>query len=89
MKVQDLKNCVKFKKCLLNFNNLKFNTIYNCNCKMPRTKQEITKNVEFRVRVESGLKNSYVNFCRKNKFILSKRIRELVINDLERINEKI
>lgn len=49
---------------------------------MSRKKQEITKTVEFRVRVESKLKNEYVGFCKKNKLVLSKRIREIIISDM-------
>lgn len=49
---------------------------------MSRQKQEITKNVEIRVRVEPGLKKQYFLFCKKNKHVLSKRIRDLIIKDL-------
>lgn len=50
---------------------------------MSRQKQEVTKNVEIRVRIEPELKEQYFLFCKKNKQILSKRIRELILNDLK------
>ena len=50
---------------------------------MSRQKQEITKNVEIRVRVEPSLKKQYFLFCKKKKYVLSKRVRDLIIQDLE------
>jgi len=50
---------------------------------MGRKKKEITKDVEFRFRIESELKGRYLEFCKENKFVLSKRMRELIINDLK------
>lgn len=47
-----------------------------------RPKQEITKDVELRVRIESEIKNQYVKFCKSKKYVLSKRIRQVVINDM-------
>ena len=50
---------------------------------MSRKKQEITKNVEIRVRVEPNLKKQYFSFCKEKKYVLSKRIRYLILNDLK------
>lgn len=54
----------------------------NVATKMGRHKKEIKKETEFRIRVESELKRKYVELCKKNKWNLSKRIRELIIKDL-------
>ncbi len=51
---------------------------------MGRHKKEIKKEVEFRVRVENDLKTKYVEFCKTHNLNLSKRIRELIIKDLEK-----
>lgn len=51
---------------------------------MSRKKQEITKNVEIRFRVEPELKKKYFNFCKEKKYVLSKRIRDLIEKDLNK-----
>ena len=51
---------------------------------MSRQKQEIKKSVDFTIRVEPTLKKQYFCFCKKNNYVLSKRIRELILNDLEK-----
>ena len=51
---------------------------------MGRKKKEVTKNVEFKFRVEPELKVKYLEYCRENQYILSKRMRELIINDLNK-----
>lgn len=47
-----------------------------------RTKQEITKSVYIRFRIEPKLRKQYFTFCKQNKYILSKRIRNLVEQDM-------
>ena len=49
---------------------------------MGRPKLEITKNKCFLVRIEPVLKNEYVKFCKKNKFTISDRIRQFILNEL-------
>ena len=62
-----------------------FITIYKCNYKnMGRNKKDITKDTEFRFRLESKLKGEYLKFCRERKYVLSNRLRELIINDLKK-----
>lgn len=51
---------------------------------MGRHKKEIKKDVELRFRIELDLKTRYLEYCRDNKLILSKRMRELIINDLNK-----
>lgn len=51
---------------------------------MSRKKQEITKNVEMRVRIEPELKKQYILFCKQNQYVVSKRIREFIENDLKK-----
>lgn len=51
---------------------------------MGRPKKEIKKDVEFKFRLEPELKIKYLEFCRENKYILSKRMRDLIINDLNK-----
>ena len=50
---------------------------------MGRHKQEIKKSKHFIVRVEPAIKKQYSSFCRKNKFIVSKRIMEFILNDMK------
>lgn len=54
---------------------------------MGRKKLEIKKSKGFNIRVELALKKQYFAFCKRNKYILSKRIREFMINDLEKENK--
>ena len=49
---------------------------------MGRQKQEITKSVEIRVRIEPALKKQYVSLCKRKKQVFSKGIRELIIKEL-------
>jgi hypothetical protein len=49
---------------------------------MGRPKQEITKSVYIRFRVEPKLRKQYMSFCKKNNFKPSNRLREFVLNDL-------
>lgn len=50
---------------------------------MGRKKLDITKNVDVRIRLEPAFKKKYMSFCKKNKHVLSKRIRELMENDMK------
>ena len=49
---------------------------------MSRPKQEITKDKRIELRLETSFKNEYAKFCKKNKFAMAKRIRDLMIDDL-------
>jgi len=51
---------------------------------MGRHKKDIKKDAEFRFRIELELKEQYLNFCKENKYVLSKRMRELIINELNK-----
>lgn len=52
-----------------------------------KTKQEVTKSVYIRFRVEPEVRRQYLVFCKKNKYIPSKRIRKLIEQDMN-INEQ-
>lgn len=49
---------------------------------MGRKKKDNKKGVEIRFRVEVDLKIKFCEYCKDNGFIPSKRMRELIINDL-------
>ena len=49
---------------------------------MGRKKLEIKQNVKFEIRVSPIFKKKYITFCKKNKFVLSKRVREMLENDM-------
>lgn len=51
---------------------------------MGRHKLKIKQNQRFNIRVEPGFKKEYILFCKRNKFVLSKRIKDLLVEDLEK-----
>lgn len=44
----------------------------------------MNKEVDIRVRIDKKLKGKYTSFCKKNRFVLSKRIRVLMEMDMKR-----
>ena len=50
---------------------------------MGRKKLEIKKSVDLTIRIEPTMKKKYLSFCKKNKFVLSKRIREFIEKEME------
>jgi len=51
---------------------------------MGRHKKEIKKNVELKFRLEPDLKKQYIEFCKIHNYVPSKRLRKLLINDLNK-----
>ena len=41
------------------------------------------KELDLNIRIEKSLKTEYKEFCKKNKYVLSKRLRVLMILDMK------
>lgn len=50
--------------------------------------EKTSKKARIEIRIENELKNNYISICKKNKIIYSKRIRDFIKKDLEKLKNE-
>lgn len=53
-----------------------------------RPKLEIKKNDRLYIRIEPDIKKEYLDICKQNKLIYSKRMRSFILKDLKKLKNK-